>query len=547
MSPDTHSPLPVVLRSGSATHEEGRVFLQRRLGVFGGWVFAISGGFILLNIIGILAGPMTDAVSLVSAGSLFHALATLTVGGVWVIACGRPRATPTLEWVDAAGVTLACLFFGMMGGALVTEMSAIGFGPAQGLNTALLACVFTVVTRAIAVPSTPRRTIWISVAAMAPLVLLVAPSTLRTAWNDPQLVLLFTIELAAWSVAAVAVAAVGSRIIFGLRVEAAKGRRLGQYTLEEKIGEGGMGEVYRARHLMLRRPTAIKLLPPDKAGEDNVRRFEREVQLTSQLCHPSTVVIFDYGRTPLGVFYYAMELLDGLNLEQLVTSDGPQPAGRVIRILAQVCGALAEAHGVGLIHRDIKPGNIILSERGGVADVATVVDFGLVKQLDPGDADATQMVTSTSIITGTPLYVAPEVIRGGQAIDGRSDLYALGAVGYFLLTGHPVFHAETVVEIFAHHLHSPPAPLGERTRGPVPDGLERLILSCLAKDPDDRPASARALADALGDCPSGQDWDESLATAWWAQYQGQTAAVPIPKPRQAAGRPTLDVDLGSRE
>ena len=233
-----------------------------------------------------------------------------------------------------------------------------------------------------------------------------------------------------------------------------------------------MGVVYRARHVMLRRPTAIKLLPPEKAGEETLRRFEREVQLTAQLTHPNTVSIFDYGRTPLGVFYYAMELLDGLNLAQLVGRDGPLPAGRVVRILTQVCGALAEAHGVGLIHRDIKPANIILSERGGVADVATVVDFGLVKKIDPGDADRTQAVTASNVVTGTTLYLAPEVIAGGRAVTARSDLYAVGAVGYYLLTGLPVFEAETIVEIFAHHLHTPPVP-PQRPHDPADSGAAR--------------------------------------------------------------------------
>ena len=452
---------------------------------------------------------------------------------------------PTLEWIDAASVTLACLFFGLMGSAMAPMMVDTGRDPTLGLTEAFLACIHTVITRAIAVPSMTRRTVWISVAALAPLPLLVAPYTLRAAGLDLSLVVEFAFGMTAWVAAATTVAAVGSRIIFGLRSEAAKVKRLGQYTLEEKIGEGGMGVVYRARHVMLRRATAIKLLPPEKAGEETLRRFEREVQLTAQLTHPNTISIFDYGRTPLGVFYYAMELLDGLNLAQLVTRDGPLPAGRVVRILTQVCGALAEAHGVGLIHRDIKPANIILSERGGVADFATVVDFGLVKQLQPGDGDLTQAVTTSNVVTGTPLYVAPEVIAGGSAVDARSDLYAVGAVGYYLLTGQPVFEAQTIVEIFAHHLHTPPVPPSDRTTRPIPAPLETAILTCLAKDPADRPRDARVLADALtaGDA---HDWDQTQAANWWAEYREQAGAAGMPAADRTAGLPTVEIDLTSR-
>ena len=544
MSTSVHSPVPVALGSGSGTDEENRAFLQRRLGVFGGWVFVISGGFFLFDAIGNLTVPMPEHQTF--AGNLFHLLGTLTAGALWVLARGRPRTIPTLEWLDAGAVTLACLFFGLMGGATAPITMDLGWDLTMGLNVALLACVHTVITRAIAVPSTARRTIWISIAALAPLALLVTPYTLRAAGLDLSLVYGFTFGTASWVAAATTVAAVGSRIIFGLRTEAAKVKRLGQYTLEEKIGEGCMGVVYRARHVMLRRPTAIKLLPPEKAGEESLRRFEREVQLTARLTHPSTVSIFDYGRTPLGVFYYAMELLDGLNLAQLVARDGPQPAGRVVRVLSQVCGALVEAHGVGLIHRDIKPANIILSVRGGVADVATVVDFGLVKQLDPGDGDLTQAVTASNVVTGTPLYVAPEVITGDSAVDARSDLYAVGAVGYYLLTGLPVFEAKTVVEIFAHHLHTPPVPPSERTTRPIPAPLETAILACLSKDPANRPRDARALADVLAVCDSG-DWDETLASEWWARYREQPGPTRMPAGAPTEGLSTMDVDLERRQ
>jgi serine/threonine-protein kinase len=313
-------------------------------------------------------------------------------------------------------------------------------------------------------------------------------------------------------------------VIYGLREEVREARRLGQYTLEEKLGEGGMGTVYRARHSMLRRPTAIKLLPPEKAGRAALERFEREVQLTARLSHPNTVAVFDYGRTPDGVFYYAMEYLEGANLDTLVREDGPQPPARVVHVLRQVAAALAEAHGVGLIHRDVKPENVILCERGGVPDVAKVVDFGLVR-----DLERTTSASSTNLVQGTPLYLSPEAIKAPDRVDGRSDLYALGAVGYFLLTGQHVFTGATMVEVCSHHLYSPPQPPSSRLGRPLPAPLEALVLECLEKDPKRRPASALALRDRLAALAEGLPWSEASARAWWDVWRARPERQRPPK------------------
>jgi hypothetical protein len=308
-------------------------------------------------------------------------------------------------------------------------------------------------------------------------------------------------------------------------------RQLGQYTLEEKIGEGGMGTVYRARHAMLRRPTAVKLLDVDKMSEAAVGRFEREVQLTSGLTHPNTVAVFDYGRTPDGIFYYAMEYLEGLNLEDLVKRFGPLSEARLVYILRQVCGSLAEAHAAGLVHRDIKPANIFLTRRGGLHDFVKVLDFGLVKSV----AGAEQAhLTSPSTVTGTPLYLSPEAVRQPDHVDARSDVYALGAVGYFLLTGSAVFTGESVMEICMKHVNAAPEPPTVRRGSRVSAELEALLLRCLAKAPSDRPADASELQRELERCVVEGTWTSADAAAWWA---GHEQPAPSTEQTVVAARP----------
>ncbi|HZZ30339.1 MAG TPA: serine/threonine protein kinase [Pirellulales bacterium] len=302
------------------------------------------------------------------------------------------------------------------------------------------------------------------------------------------------------------------------RLAALSAKHLGQYTLDEKLGEGGMGIVYRAHHDMLHRPTAVKFLGAERTNEQTIARFEREVQLTSKLTHPNTIAIYDYGRTAEGIFYYAMEYLDGINLEDLVKKHGAQPEGRVIYILQQVCGSLAEAHGTELIHRDIKPANIILTERGGIYDFVKLLDFGLVKALDDRKDSS---LTATGTLTGTPLYMPPEAIQNNQ-MDARSDLYAVGAVGYFLLTGTPVFDADNVIQILQKHVMMTPDSPAKRLGKPVSAEFEALLLKCLEKKPTDRPASAAALADLLGQCSALATWTKADAYAWWQKCYPRT-------------------------
>jgi tRNA A-37 threonylcarbamoyl transferase component Bud32 len=289
-------------------------------------------------------------------------------------------------------------------------------------------------------------------------------------------------------------------------------RRLGQYALEEKIGAGGMGTVYKARHALLRRPTAVKLLDLDKMSEDAVARFQREVQLTSGLTHPNTVAVFDYGRTAEGIFYYAMEYLEGVNLDDLVKRFGPLPEARLVYLLRQVCGSLAEAHAATLVHRDVKPANIFLTCRGGMYDFVKVLDFGLAKAL--GGPDRAN-VTSPNALMGTPLYLSPEAVNRPEGVDARSDVYAVGAVGYFLLTGSPLFTGESVMEICMKHVKEAPEPPSARLRRPVSPDLEALLLRCLAKTPSDRPRDAGELLRELETCAVEGTWTLRDAVGWW--------------------------------
>jgi serine/threonine protein kinase len=337
-------------------------------------------------------------------------------------------------------------------------------------------------------------------------------------------------------------------IVARLRRDAQKAaieaQQIGQYKLERKLGAGGMGVVYKAHHAMLRRPTAVKMLEPDKVNEGTIERFEREVQITSQLNNPNTVAIYDYGRTPEGVFYYAMEFLDGIDLQALVERYGPQPAPRVIHILDQICGSLYEAHSLGLVHRDIKPANIMLNRRGGQPDVVKVLDFGLVKaQDDQRQASLTQQTS----LTGTPLYMSPEAIQMPNSVDSRSDLYAVGAVGYYLLTGQSVFDAENVIDLCQKHVSTPPVPPSERSRTPIPAALESALLACLEKSRAKRPQTARDLAQLIARCAEASQWSIEDADAWWGRHERGQASVassfPIPASPTATDGRDVTIDL----
>lgn len=317
----------------------------------------------------------------------------------------------------------------------------------------------------------------------------------------------------------VGVAVVISAVVNRLGEQVARARELGSYQLGELLGRGGMGEVYRATHLMLARPAAIKLIRPEMLGEPTaaaakltVTRFRREAEAAASLRSPHTVALYDFGVAEDQTLYFVMELLDGMDLETLVQKKGPLPAARVIYILRQACESLEEAHQRGLVHRDIKPANIHLGRLGLEHDFVKVLDFGLVKSV-AADSDHS-LQTAVGMTPGTPAYIAPEMALG-ERVDGRADLYSLGCVAYYLLTGHRVFEATTSIQVIARHLHDAPVPPSRRSELPIPPALDELVLTCLAKKPEERPPSAAALARSLSAIDAGEPWNEEQAMRWW--------------------------------
>jgi serine/threonine-protein kinase len=315
-----------------------------------------------------------------------------------------------------------------------------------------------------------------------------------------------------------AIALFGSYKINVLEQEASQARKLGQYKLLRRLGAGGMGEVYLGEHLLLRRACAIKIIRTEQAGDaTSFSRFEREVRAMATLTHWNTVEVYDYGHAEDGTFYYVMEYLPGLSLQDLVERHGPLSPGRAIHFLRQVCGALREAHGIGLIHRDIKPSNVIACERGGVHDVAKLLDFGLVHDIGL-DGQATGQLTLQGTILGSPPYISPEQARGRGTIDARTDIYSLGALGYFLLTGQSPFVRETVMELLVAHLHEVPVP-PRQLRPELPVDLEEVILTCLHKDAEQRYPDAESLEHALARCEAVDDWKTEQAELWWTNQR----------------------------
>jgi hypothetical protein len=520
--------LPLLQRGLDSSGGPG--FVRERLALLGKTLFLVSFGFYLFLLASMVVIGGAPFVAVVTAPvAVGHILASLTMALLWLLAGRAGSSLRTLGALDAVGF--------VVGGVFLSLMTVEDAGQ---ILQVLLALTVTVMVRAILMPSRPGRTLLLSALVFAPTVLMCIarhhPTALLAGFSPGYQKLHMTLNTVLWSVLGTTLATIVSRVLYGLRRQVAEATELGQYLLEEKIGGGGMGEVWRARHRLLIRPAAIKLIRQRALGpmagdpELLVRRFEREARATAALTSPHTVQLYDFGVAEDGRLYYVMELLDGLDLDTLVRQHGPLPPERVVHLLRQVCAALQDAHGNGLVHRDIKPANVVVSRAGTTFDFVKVLDFGLVRLGggrggDGGGGTDNRAIelTAEGSWSGTPGYMAPEVVLGAAETDHRVDLYALGCVAYWLLTGLMVFEGENAVQVMMQHARAEPKRPSQRVDRPIPAALEDLVMQCLAKDPARRPAGAEVVSERLGAVPLASVWTAERAERWWAEYRPRDA------------------------
>jgi len=503
--------------------EETRTYLQQRVRLLAGAVTLITGALAAAFLVtemrasqeGLVAAVFTFVTTMPNA-----ALFWLVVGALLMRRVLKRRRLSPRALTSADGLLLQMLFTPCL--LLYATQHYYSF---SGFPVVIPFLTLFILTRAILVPSSAMRTAMLS--STAPIGVLAIQLYYGASFARPgdaydhSYHIDMLVQNQVILIGAIGVACVASRVNLGLRRRTYEAGHLGQYEIHSKIGAGAMGEVYEATHSLLRRRTAIKLLRPEIAGESSLRRFEQEVKQTSRLTHPNAVSIYDYGHTADGVFYYAMELLEGANLREIVDLTGPMPPGRVIHVLSAACGALSEAHTKGMVHRDIKPGNIMLAELGGEHDVVKILDFGLVKDLSQ---EAPEL---DKVIMGTPETMAPEAVYP-DLMGPRADLYSLAAVGYHLLTGTPVFVADGLREYLRMHQTKHAEPPQQRLPG-VPDDLSRVIMKGLSKDPGMRPKNAATMRAELLECADTGSWNAVDAAAWWKDFE-----KPIPGAQRPA-------------
>ncbi|HEY0991755.1 MAG TPA: serine/threonine-protein kinase [Kofleriaceae bacterium] len=521
------------VRGSGLDSSNGTDFVRLRIALFGQIVALIAGAFYVIGIaLNAGLGLLSLAATVGNRESMFHLLAIAIAAAMWMVCRYGRFSMVVLGVIDAVGFVGCCAAFAGM----------LAPGRVEAMQPVLLALTLTVTARAIVVPSKPARTLRLTLLGFLP--------TLALVWwwaaalqPPPELPadrarLAIAIGEYLWAAAATALAMITSRVIYGLRQSVREANELGQYTLQDKLGEGGMGEVWRAHHRLLVRAAAIKLIRPEPlligntAPEVLLRRFEREARATAALRSPHTVQLYDFGQAEDGTLYYVMEMLVGLDLDHLISRFGPVPAERAIHILRHVCSSLEEAHQNGLIHRDIKPANIFVSHVASEGDFAKVLDFGLVRVHAERRGIDQLKLTAEGATSGTPAFMAPEIVLD-QPYDHRVDLYAVGCVAYWLLTGKLVFEGGSPVKVMLDHAQAPPPPPHTRTELAIPPELEQVVMDCLEKTRELRPASAAELARRLAECPTPQAWSCERAERWWHTHL----------PEHSTARPVAEVLL----
>jgi serine/threonine-protein kinase len=525
MSPDPDSTATLIQRTGSERPSSSwslPLDLQRQA------VERLRGAAILFGIAFFLSAWLPPLLSATGRARLFSSPSfwlpgALSLAGalglIWFI------SRPTIPTGTKLIVGLAFEVFGSYGVAaqqyhgVLAPISRLHVGGADfGLSwVAAWVVMFSVI-----VPTRPRIALWLAIPSVASVPLVYAAGVALGS-NAPLSPNRFFFSLVFPYIVVVFLAYFGSRVVYGLGSAVRRAREMGSYRLVERLGEGGMGEVWRARHRMLARPAAIKLIRPEMLGLKDaehraivLRRFEREAQATALMRSPHTLELYDFGVAEDGTFYYVMELLDGFDLEHFVRQFGPVTPGRAVHFLRQICRSLAEAHGAGLIHRDVKPANIYVCRYGREVDFIKVLDFGLVKHGRAPEHPA-DTLTRANEVSGTPAFMAPEQALG-EEVDARSDLYAVGCVAYWLVTGTLVFTGQTPLETVVMHLKEVPEPPSARSEIPIPVDLETIILDCLAKAPDARPQTADELEARFAGVAVASEWSSEQASKWWTVH-----------------------------
>ncbi len=505
----------LVLGSGPSMSEESTRRLAERLRLASLLIGSGFAVYLLLKILNLFESTV-EPYPLLFWG---HVLVTVSTLGVAWRLCARCHVVLAhlriAEWIIFGG---PAFFFAIVSHSILK--SSIADGYIADITPPWLLLIFTY---ALLIPNSWQRAA-VAIVPMALLPLGITISARMTSDNflnilqvDPAF-RFAVIKIFVTMIWGAATAIWGVRSIRSLRREAFEAKKMGQYQLKKLLGRGGMGEVYLAEHRMLKRPCALKLIRPEIADAgQNLARFEREVQSTARLTHWNTVEIYDYGSTDEGVFYYVMEYLPGMNLDEIVQMNGPLPVGRALHLLRQVCDALAEAHCLGLIHRDIKPANIFAARRGGQHDVAKLLDFGLVRQSGfHGVAEIDEDLTRDGSITGSPLYMSPEQALG-ETPEARSDIYSLGAVTYFLLTGRPPFVDEKAMRVIMAHARDIPELPSQRNAN-ISSRLDAVVMKCLEKNPADRYANVHELKRELADCETTSVWKSEDSENWWKEH-----------------------------